>query len=522
MKMNVLVSVSNKNGVVELATALTHLGANIISTGGTAQLLRENKIAVTPVSELTGFPEVMDGRVKTLHPYIYTGILARKGHDADKEVLKRFNLEAFDLVIVNLYPFVQTVQNTHSTHQEIIENIDIGGPCMIRAAAKNHQHVGVVVNPEDYSWVIESLNGEGQLSYSQRLQLAGKAFKHCAEYDQYIAHWFANQVQQDGLLPDQLNIMTEAKKTLRYGENPHQQAAFYTLANAHRDSIAQVHQYQGKSLSYNNIMDADAALELVKTFQQKACVIVKHNSPCGVAQSSDLLASYELAYACDRESAFGGIIAFNDQVSDKVVKAIMHNQFFEIIIAPGYSEEALCCLREKENVRVLCYCCETDVSQQDDTSPHLFEIRQVGGGFLYQQKERVPQMDFSVVTQKQPNETMWHDLYFSWNVVRSVKSNAIVYAKLGQTLGIGGGQTSRVMAVELAAMKAQKSHLDLQGSVLASDAFFPFKDSIELAAQQGVGAIIQPGGSVRDKEVIECANKHNIVMVLTHYRCFKH
>lgn len=529
MVMRVLISVSDKTGIVDFAQRLSVLGAEIVSTGGTAALLQHHAVAVTLVEEVTGFPEVMNGRVKTLHPYIYASILCREGVAEDRAVLQEYHLQAFDLVVVNLYPFKQVIDNAKSTRQEIIENIDIGGPCMIRAAAKNHHRVAVLVDINDYSWVVEDLEKNSALSQEQRFQLSSKAFRHCADYDTMIANWFVQQ-QNTARSPspdkvelaEKLHLLSDKKQALRYGENPHQPAAFYPLPNAPKDCIANIRQHQGKPLSYNNIMDADVALELVKTLAKSACVIVKHNSPCGVAETEDALTSYQLAFACDCESAFGGIIALNQLVTAREIEAMINNQFFELIIAPEYTEEALDLLTKKENVRVLQYQSGINPADGDKSNSHNWEVRQVGGGLLYQYKDRTIADGWSVVTTRQPDRATWEALIFSWNVVRFVKSNAIVYSQNGQTLGIGGGQTSRVMSVELAIIKAQKAGFDLSASVMASDAFFPFKDSIELAGENGVQAIIQPGGSVRDEEVIEEANKYDMTMVFTHHRCFKH
>jgi phosphoribosylaminoimidazolecarboxamide formyltransferase/IMP cyclohydrolase len=523
-KYRALLSVSDKAGVVDFAQHLIEMGFEIVSTGGTATLLKQHNVPVTLVSEITQFPEIMDGRVKTLHPYIYAGILSRQNNAEDEGILQQLGLQIFDLVVVNLYPFVKTVEKSISTTEEIVENIDIGGPSMIRAAAKNHSRVAVVVDPKDYSSVLKGIKQEQGLSFEQRIRLAAKAFSHCAAYDASIASWFEKQTLAEEVTqnfsdsPAQLRIVTHNKQALRYGENPHQKGAFYRLKDAPQSSIACIKQHQGKPLSYNNIMDSDVALELVKQLDKCACVIVKHSCPCGVAQSESVLQSYKLAYACDSESAFGGIISFNNIISLEEAKYIVSKQFFEIIIAPQYTQEAIEFFAQKENVRVLQY----DAKGAKHLRANDWEMRQVNGGFLYQQCEYALDKKYTVVTKKQPDEAIWEELDFSWDIVRAVKSNAIVCTRGGQTLGIGGGQTSRVMAAELAYIKSQKAGVDWSDAVMASDAFFPFKDSIEFAGERGIKAIIQPGGSIRDKEVIAMADFYNMSMVFTHYRCFKH
>lgn len=481
MLRRALISVSNKTGIVEFAQQLVNLKVELIATGNTANLLKQHNITVTEISDFTGFPEILDGRVKTLHPKIYGGILARRGQDDD--VLTQHNLQPIDLVVVNLYPFAEN--NT-------LENIDIGGPTLLRAAAKNHEYVTVVVNPQDYVAVLEQLKRDKNTTLALRKTLAGKVFQHTTQYDQSIARFFSGNSE------------------LRYGENPHQKSQFYTENP--------LNLIQGKALSYNNLVDADAALGCVLECPKdiSACVIVKHATPCGVALGKNSLEAYEKAYQCDAQSAFGGIIAFNKVVDESTAKIIVDKQFVEVILAPDITESAKNILNTKPNCRVLLY---------DDNLISQQSTRTVLGGVLLQENDRLNTYDLAdlkTVTHKKPSEIELHDLRFAQTVVKHVKSNAIVYAKNQQTLGIGGGQTSRVFSAKIAVLKAEEAGLDLSGAVMASDAFFPFADSIEIAAKAGISAIIQPGGSKNDHAVIDKANQLGLSMVFTGARHFRH
>ena len=513
-----LISVSDKTGIIEFARALVQRDVQLLSTGGTFKLLRENNIAVTEVSDHTGFPEMMDGRVKTLHPKIHGGILGRRGQD--DTVMAEHNIAPIDLVIVNLYPFAQTVAKPNCTLEDAIENIDIGGPTMVRAAAKNHEHVGIVVNTADYSVVLESLDKEKGLSHALRFDLAVKAFEHTAQYDGMIANYLGARVGAAvDKFPRTFNAQLIKAQDLRYGENPHQSAAFYVEANPKEVSVATATQLQGKELSYNNIADTDAALECVKSFIKPACVIVKHANPCGVAVSLDgISVAYDLAYATDTESAFGGIIAFNRELDAATAKMIVDRQFVEVIIAPAVTEDALLVLAAKQNIRVL-VCgawSENRIAQYD--------WKRVNGGLLVQDLDTgmIKESDLKVVTKRAPTEAEIHDLIFAWKVAKYVKSNAIVYAKNRQTIGVGAGQMSRVNSARIAAIKAEQAGLSVQGAVMASDAFFPFRDGLDNAAKVGISCVIQPGGSMRDDEVIAAADEHGIAMVFTGMRHFRH
>jgi phosphoribosylaminoimidazolecarboxamide formyltransferase/IMP cyclohydrolase len=513
-----LISVSDKTGVVELARALAALGVEIISSGGTAKLLAENGVAAIEVSDYTGFPEMMDGRVKTLHPKVHGGILGRRG--LDEAVMAAHGIRPIDLVVVNLYPFEATVARPDCDLETAIENIDIGGPALIRAAAKNHASVGVVVEAGDYAGVIAELQANGgALSEATRFRLAAKSFAHTSKYDAAVAAYLGRRVDAEAAFPQQLALHYRQIQTMRYGENPHQQAAFYAEANAPQGSIAAAQQLQGKALSYNNIADADAALECVKSFEdQPACVIVKHANPCGVAQGANLLEAYDRAYATDPTSAFGGIIAFNQPLDAAAAQAIIERQFVEVIIAPGIRPEALPLLATKQNVRVL------DCGQWPAKPVPAWDFKRVVGGLLAQDRDegRIGLEDLRVVTQRQPSEQELIDLLFAWKVVKFVKSNAIVYCKDRQTIGIGAGQMSRVYSARIAAIKAADENLEVKGTVVASDAFFPFRDGVDSAAAVGVTAVIQPGGSMRDAEVIAAADEHGLAMVFTGMRHFRH
>ncbi len=510
-----LVSVSDKTGVVEFCQELTGLGIALFSTGGTAKLLAAHNIAVTEVSDYTGFPEMMDGRVKTLHPKVHGGILGRRG--IDDAVMQQNGIEAIDMVVVNLYPFEQTIANPDCDFDTAIENIDIGGPTMIRAAAKNHADVAVVVDPLDYSAILAELRDQhGSLSAGTKFKLALKSFEHTGRYDTAIATYLAT-INAQGF-PDTLNLQFYRLQTMRYGENPHQSAAFYQEKNPPLGSIAAARQLQGKELSYNNIADADAALECVKTFVEPACVIVKHANPCGVAIAADIFTAYDLAYATDPTSAFGGIIAFNRPLDQRTAAEIAKRQFVEVIIAPAIDDAAQAVLAKKQNVRVLVTGTWSEVYHA------ALDFKRVGGGLLVQDKDigTITAADIKVVSQRIPTPQETADLLFAWKIAKFVKSNAIVYSKNGQTIGIGAGQMSRVYSAKIAGIKAADEGLQVAGSVMASDAFFPFRDGIDAAAAAGITAVIHPGGSIRDAEVIAAADEHNIAMVLTGMRHFRH
>lgn len=511
-----LVSVSDKTGILEFCQSLAKLDIEILSTGGTAKLLAENNVPVTEVSDYTGFPEMMAGRVKTLHPKVHGGILGRRG--TDDEVMAANGIKAIDMVVVNLYPFEQTVANPDCDLETAIENIDIGGPTMIRAAAKNHNDVAIVVDPADYQSTLDELQqNSGCLCQQTRFNLALKSFEHTANYDTAISIYLA-KINQQGL-PQTLNLQFQHKQTMRYGENPHQQAAFYQEKNPASGTIASATQIQGKELSYNNIADADAALECIKAFNdQPACVIVKHANPCGVAQADDILTAYDLAYATDPTSAFGGIIAFNRELDEVTAVQIIQRQFVEVIIAPKIFTSAQIVLADKPNIRVL------ECGDWSTVAPNDLDFKRVAGGLLVQDRDHgsITADDIKVVTKKAPTEQELSDLLFAWKVAKFVKSNAIVYCKNGQTIGVGAGQMSRVYSAKIAGIKAADENLEVPGSVMASDAFFPFRDGIDSAAEAGITAVIQPGGSMRDDEVIAAADEHGMAMVFTGMRHFRH
>ncbi|AOV98278.1 bifunctional phosphoribosylaminoimidazolecarboxamide formyltransferase/IMP cyclohydrolase [Edwardsiella hoshinae] len=519
-----LLSVSDKTGIVEFARALHQRGVELLSTGGTARLLSEAGLPVIEVSDYTGFPEMMDGRVKTLHPKIHGGILGRR--DRDGEIMQHHAINPIDMVVVNLYPFAQTVARPDCTLENAIENIDIGGPTMVRSAAKNHNDVAIVVNNHDFDTVLAEMDAnQGSLSQTTRFDLAIKAFEHTAAYDSMIANYFGTLVapyhgdtsHPSGRFPRTLNINLVKKQDMRYGENAHQQAAFYVEEPAHEAGIATAQQLQGKALSYNNIADTDAALECVKSFAEPACVIVKHANPCGVALGTDLFQAYERAYQTDPTSAFGGIIAFNRTLDAKTAQAIIARQFVEVIVAPRISDEALDVLSAKQNVRVLA------CGEWGKASPGL-DFKRVNGGLLVQERDlgMVDMEDLRVVTTRQPSQHELRDALFCWKVAKFVKSNAIVYARDNMTVGIGAGQMSRVYSAKIAGIKAADEGLPVAGSVMASDAFFPFRDGIDAAAAVGITCVIQPGGSIRDDEVIAAANEHGIAMIFTGMRHFRH
>jgi len=515
-----LISVSDKTGIVDFASALSARGVEILSTGGTASLLQENGIVVTEVSSYTGFPEMMDGRVKTLHPKIHGGLLGRRG--VDDAVMQEHGIQAIDLLVVNLYPFEKTVARPGTDLETAIENIDIGGPAMLRAASKNYTSVTVVTDSNDYQRIVDELsaNSDG-ISEATRYDLAIKTFEHTARYDGAIANYFgclpANGEQEE--FPRTYSLQVSKVQEMRYGENPHQRAAFYVEQDYTEASVATAKQYQGKQLSYNNMADTDAALECVKSFNDgPACVIVKHANPCGVAEGDSLIAAYDHAYSTDPTSAFGGIIAFNQTLDAHTAKAIIERQFVEVIIAPEIDDEALEVLSEKKNVRVL------GCGKWPPQPLPGLDFKRVNGGLLVQDRDlgMIGRDDLKVVTRRKPDAREMEDLLFTWKVAKFVKSNAIVYGRERMTIGVGAGQMSRVYSARIAAIKAADAGLDVKGSVLASDAFFPFRDGLDAAAEVGVTAVIQPGGSMRDDEVIAAADEHGIAMVFTGMRHFRH
>ena len=513
-----LLSVSDKTGLVDFARALAGAGVELLSTGGTAKALRDAGLAVIDVSEYTGFPEMLDGRVKTLHPKVHGGILARRDLADHVATMEQHGMGYIDLVCVNLYPFVATVSKPH-TLDDAIENIDIGGPAMVRSSAKNYRHVAIVTDPADYPALVTEMQANGgALTDATRFGLAKKAFSHTAEYDGAISNYLTalNDKNAREAFGEKLNLQFTRAQTCRYGENPHQAGAFYVEANAPAGTISSARQLQGKELSYNNIADTDAALECVKQFDAApACVIVKHANPCGVAYGATLLEAYDRAYATDPESAFGGIIAFNGRLDGATASAIVERQFVEVIIAPEVSPEASAAVAAKKNVRLLeCGNWAGAVAQLD--------MKRVAGGLLVQDADVLLNAELKVVTQRAPSEKEMDDLMFAWRVAKFVKSNAIVYARDRMTVGVGAGQMSRVNSARIAAIKAEHAGLVVPGSVMASDAFFPFRDGIDQAAAAGIKAVIQPGGSMRDDEVIAAANEHGIAMVFTGTRHFRH
>ncbi|MCS7163862.1 MAG: bifunctional phosphoribosylaminoimidazolecarboxamide formyltransferase/IMP cyclohydrolase [Thermodesulfovibrio sp.] len=505
-----LISVSDKRGLIDFARELYRLGIEILSTGGTAKLLREANINVIDISQYTGFPEIMDGRVKTLHPLIHAGILARRGNPQDIETMKALGIKPIDMVVVNLYPFEATIKKKNVTLEEAIENIDIGGPTLLRAAAKNYKDVVVVVDPDDYPYIIEDIK-KGTVSLEKRFALAKKVFSHTARYDALISEYFEkdnfSEFREDWTLP------LKKVKTLRYGENPHQKAALYALNET--PSLVDAEVLQGKEMSFNNYLDTHSAVVLAAEFSEPVCVIVKHNNPCGVAIGENIHVAYKKAFECDPVSAFGGIIAFN-RVVDKLTALEVISVFYEVIVAPDFDEEALKVFATKKNLRLLRF-----PPLLSKIKPSGFDLKRILGGFIVQQWDNIDNelSQAKVVTKRQPTDDEWKALEFAWKVCKHVKSNAIVYAFKDKTVGLGIGQTSRVFSAKIAAMNALTS---LKGSVVASDGFFPFRDNIDVLAQNGVTAIIQPGGSVRDQEVIDAANQYNMAMVFTGIRHFKH
>ena len=513
-----LISVSDKTGVVELARALAQMRVAILSTGGTAKLLMQNGIAVTEVAEYTGYPEMLDGRLKTLHPMIHGGLLARRDVPAHMAAIKDAGIEPIDLVVVNLYPFTATVAKPGCTLADAIENIDIGGPTMLRSAAKNHDGVAVLVDPADYQPLLdEMLASSGRVSAATRFALAKKVFTHTTAYDGAISNYLTGL--DAGLnsqkFPERLTLQFAKVQAMRYGENPHQSAAFYRDIEPAAGSLASYTQLQGKELSYNNVGDADAAWECVKTFAEPACVIVKHANPCGVAIGGSTLEAYQRAFLTDPTSAFGGIIAFNRPVDAFTAEAVA-KQFVEVLIAPGYDAAAKKVLEARVNVRVLTVPLAAGANRYD--------LKRVGGGLLVQTPDtkNVAAAELRVITKKKPTEAELRDLLFAWRVAKFVKSNAIVFCGSGYTLGVGAGQMSRVDSARIAAIKAKNAGLSLAGSVVASDAFFPFRDGVDVVAEAGAKAIIQPGGSMRDEEVVAAADELGLVMVYTGHRHFRH
>ena len=511
-----LISVSDKTGIVEFARSLHTQGIEILSTGGTAKLLIDEMIPVMEVSKHTGFPEIMDGRVKTLHPKIHGGILGRRG--IDDGVMKDNDIAPIDLVVVNLYPFEATVAKEGCSLDDAIENIDIGGPAMVRATAKNHAYVSIIVDPDDYQRVLEELHAnDGTVREATRFDLAVKAFEHTSNYDGMIANYLG-RVKEDGTmdeLPRTINLQFNKVQEMRYGENPHQHAAFYTEKEPAEACIATANQLQGKELSYNNIGDTDAALECIKQFDEPACVIVKHANPCGVSVSDNILDAYNKAYSTDPESAFGGIIAFNRELDGDTAKTIVERQFVEVIIAPSVTGEAIEAVAEKKNVRLL------ECGQWEGANQRL-DYKRVNGGLLVQDADLLLLNEMKVVSENQPSEQEMNDLLFSWKVAKFVKSNAIVYGKNNMTIGVGAGQMSRINSARIAGIKAEHAGLDVPGSVMASDAFFPFRDGIDAASEAGIIAVIQPGDSMRDDEVIAAANEYGMSMIFTGMRHFRH
>ncbi|MFK0570960.1 bifunctional phosphoribosylaminoimidazolecarboxamide formyltransferase/IMP cyclohydrolase [Endozoicomonas sp.] len=519
-----LISVSDKTGIVEFARTLHQHSIEILSTGGTYALLVENDIPAIEISDYTGFPEMMDGRVKTLHPRVHGGILGRSGQD--EPVMEEHGIKPIDLVVVNLYPFEQTIARPDCDLATAIENIDIGGPAMVRAAAKNYRDTSIVVNVSDYQRVLDSMaENDGRIDLPTRFDLSIKAFEHTAHYDGAIANYLgtlsnilSSDTEEPDAFPRTFNSQFIKVEDMRYGENPHQKAAFYTEKNPPEGSVSSAKQLQGKALSYNNIADTDAALECVKAFDLPACVIVKHANPCGVATGTDILEAYNRAYETDPTSAFGGIIAFNRKLDAATARTIIERQFVEVIIAPEVDVEAAAILQEKQNIRVL------SAGQLSSVQTPFLDIKRVNGGLLVQDSDTriVDASELKVVTDRAPTEQEMADLQFAWKVGKFVKSNAIVYAQNAQTIGIGAGQMSRVYSARIAGIKAADEGLEVRGSVMASDAFFPFRDGIDAAASAGITAVIQPGGSMRDQEVIDAANQAGIAMVFTGVRHFRH
>jgi len=512
-----LLSVSDKRGLASFAARLHERGVELLSTGGTAQLLQSAGLPVRQVSDYTGFPELMAGRLKTLHPRVHGGLLARRG--IDEPQMQLHGIEPIDLLAVNLYPFAATVARADVSFSEAIEQIDIGGPAMLRAAAKNHADVTVLADPDDYAGVLEEIEASGETSIDTRARLAAKAFAHTAQYDARIAAWLRERSTDEAtLFPAALALCYERQYELRYGENPHQRAALYRQPSARGASVATARLLQGKELSYNNLTDAEAAIECVRQLERPGCVIVKHANPCGAAVATDAQSAYRAALRTDPTSAFGGIIAFNRPLDAGCAQALLAQRLVEVLAAPDVTPQAQAALAAKPQIRVLALGDLTAETHDD------IELRSVGGGLLLQQRDRLrlDPADLKLVTRRAPQARELEDLLFAWQIVQFAKSNAIVLARDGATLGIGAGQTSRVYATRIAVMKANEEQLPLRGAVLASDAYFPFRDGIDAAATQGVAAIIQPGGSRRDEECIAAANEHGVAMLFTGLRHFRH
>ncbi|QXE90577.1 bifunctional phosphoribosylaminoimidazolecarboxamide formyltransferase/IMP cyclohydrolase [Geomonas subterranea] len=513
-----LVSVSEKTGVVEFSRTLAGYGVEILSTGGTAKLLREAGIPVKDVSEFTGFPEMLDGRVKTLHPKVHGGILGMRENPAHVAKMQEHGIEPIDMVVVNLYPFEATVAKEDCTMEDAIENIDIGGPTMLRSAAKNNRDVTVIVDHVDYQLVLDEMKASGgSVSRETNFRLAVKVYQHTAAYDGAISNWLGARTGEGvAKYPDTLTLQYQLAQGMRYGENPHQSGAFYVEKGGKEASISTARQIQGKELSYNNIGDTDAALECVKQFDQPACVIVKHANPCGVAVAGNIMEAYDLAYKTDPESAFGGIIAFNRELDESTARAIVERQFVEVIIAPKVTEAASEIVAAKKNVRLM------ECGFWPEQPAARYDFKRVNGGMLVQDADLELFSELKVVTKRAPTDQEMEDLLFTWRVAKFVKSNAIVYGRSNSTVGVGAGQMSRVNSARIAAIKAEHAGIPVQGAVMASDAFFPFRDGLDNAASVGVTAVIQPGGSMRDAEVIAAADEHNIAMVFTGMRHFRH
>ena len=512
-----LISVSNKDGILDFARGLSKLGIEILSTGGTAKMLRDAGVPVKDVSEFTGFPEMLDGRVKTLHPKVHGGLLGKRNNPDHVRQMKQHGIEPIDLVVVNLYPFEQTVAKQGCTFEEAIENIDIGGPTMLRSAAKNHTDVAVVVSPRDYGRVLEELKKTGEVSAKTRFELCRTVFLHTARYDSAISAWLDSQVPDDEKtrFPNILTLQFEKVQNLRYGENPHQQGAFYREFGRKEPSIANAKQIHGKEMSFNNFLDANSALELVKEYDETAAVIVKHNNPCGVAVGETLADAYRKARDCDPVSAFGGVVAFNHMVNFETAKELTAT-FVEVVVAPEFAPDAFDELRKKKDLRLL------DVGPTVKGAPEGMDLKKVVGGLIYQDRDlgRIADVRaLRVATKRKPTDEEYEALAFAWKVCKHVKSNAIVFSFRDRTVGIGAGQMSRLDSVRLATMKAQ---FPLSGTVLASDAFFPFRDGLDEAAKAGATAVIQPGGSLKDEEVVKAANEHGIAMIMTSMRHFRH
>ncbi len=512
-----LISVSNKDGVLDFARGISSLGIEILSTGGTAKMLRDAGVAVKDVSEFTGFPEMLDGRVKTLHPKVHGGILGRRGNAEHVKQMKQHGIEPIDLVVVNLYPFEQTVAKPGCTFEDAIENIDIGGPAMLRSAAKNHTDVAVVVSPRDYGRVLEELRKTGEVSAKTRFELCRTVFLHTARYDSAISAWLDSQVpaEEKTRFPNILTLQFEKAQNLRYGENPHQEGAFYREFGRKEPSVAHARQLQGKEMSFNNFLDANSALELAKEFDGTAAVIVKHNNPCGVGEGATLAEAYRKARDCDPVSAFGGVVAFNRIVDIETAKELTAT-FVEVVVAPEFAPDALDELKRKKDVRLL------DIGPTVKGAPEGMDLKKVVGGLIYQDRDLGGISDvraLRVATKRKPTDGEYEALAFAWKVCKHVKSNAIVFAAKDRTVGIGAGQMSRLDSVKIAKIKAQSP---LTGTVLASDAFFPFRDGLDEAARAGVTAVIQPGGSLKDDEVIRAADEQGVAMVMTGMRHFRH